>query len=162
MSCRAFIPPMVHAWCMHRPFSTLSQYSSAFEFPASMIHHHAMVPRHTLRPTCPPPYSLPTCSGPQPACHGHAIPSHPYHHVSLDAHAPWHTHMHTSTTRNPQPRYTTAATARLLPVTATAAIYVPPPLPSMCHRRRHLHVSPLTESTLTLLNIETPIPLYSL
>ena len=20
MSCRTFIPPMVHAWCMHRPF----------------------------------------------------------------------------------------------------------------------------------------------
>ena len=31
-----FIPPMVRAWCMHGPFSTLS-YSSAFEFLALII-----------------------------------------------------------------------------------------------------------------------------
>ena len=37
MSHRGFIPPMVHAWCMHGPFSTLSQYSSAFEFPALVL-----------------------------------------------------------------------------------------------------------------------------
>ena len=37
MSRGGFIPPMVHAWCMHGPFSTPSQYSSAFEFPALVL-----------------------------------------------------------------------------------------------------------------------------
>ena len=32
-----FIPPMVRAWCMHGPFSAPSRYSSAFEFPASVL-----------------------------------------------------------------------------------------------------------------------------
>ena len=41
--------------------------------------------------------------------------------LSLDAHAPRRKHTRTSTTRNPQPHYTTAAAARLSPVTTTAA-----------------------------------------
>ena len=59
----------------------------------------------------------------------------PLSRLSLDAHAPWRTHTCTSTTCNPQPRYTTAATAHLSPVTTTAAVYVLPPPPST-HRHR--------------------------
>ena len=149
MSRRAFIPPMVRAWCMHGPsFSVPSWYLSAFEFPASMIHpcwtatttpwcpstHSGLCARcptaysHAFRPTASPSWSCHTVTPP---------PSH----LSLDTHTPWRTHTHTSTTRNPQPHYTTAATARLSPVTATAAIYVPPPPPSMCHRCHRLHAT---------------------
>ena len=185
-----------------------------------------MVPRHTLRPTRPPPYSLlrPTASAsrsrrtvtpprrvspstltrhgvrtrtpPPHATHSHATPllpplvsrlspplppstrhrrrrlrataaavyvppPPPSTRLSLDgvdAHAPWRTHTHTSTTRNPQPHYTTAATTRLLPVTATAAIYAPPPLPSTCHCRHHLRISPSMESTLMCHGVCTPAP----
>ena len=119
MSRGAFIPPMVHAWCMHGPFSV---HSSAFEFPGSMIHHHAMVPgthtqahvpaalqpTHTCRPTASTSRSR------------HTITPPPLH-LFLDAHVPQRTHTCTSTTCNPQPRYTTAAATRLSPVTTTAA-----------------------------------------
>ena len=37
MSRRGFIPPMVCARCMHGPFSALSQYMSAFEFPVLVL-----------------------------------------------------------------------------------------------------------------------------
>ena len=37
MSHGGFIPPMVHAWCMHGPFSVLSRYLSAFEFLALVL-----------------------------------------------------------------------------------------------------------------------------
>ena len=121
MSRGAFIPPMVHAWCMHGPFSAPSRYSSAFEFPASMIHHHAMVPGthsgpHARRPT----------AYPHMQAHSQCIVVVPYHHpppsrLFLNTHVPQCTHTCTSTTCNPQPRYTTAAATRLSPVTTTAA-----------------------------------------
>ena len=52
----AFIPPMVCAWCMHGPFSVPSQYSLAFEFPASMIHPYWTA---TITPWCPGTHSGP-------------------------------------------------------------------------------------------------------
>ena len=72
--------------------------------------------------------------------------------LSLDTHVPWRTHTRTSTTCNPQPRYTTAAAAHLSPVTTTAAIYTPPLPPSM-----HRHHCRLRTAT-TAVYAPPPLP----
>ena len=60
---------MVHAWTIQRAVPVLVGFwiPGVYDSPHD---HHAKVPQHALRPTHLPPYSLPTCSGPQPAHHG--------------------------------------------------------------------------------------------
>ena len=82
---------------------------------------------------CPPPYSLPTHAGSQPACRGCAIPSCPHRCVSpstLMCHGihtptppPHATHSHA--TPLPPP-----LASRLSPPLPPGAVYVLPPLPS--------------------------------
>ena len=100
--------------------------------------------RHTLRPTFPPPYSLPTCAGPQPAHRSCAVPSRPHRHVSssmLTCHGvrtptppPHATHSHA--TPLPLP-----LTSRLSPPLPPSAVYVPPPPPSTRRHRRRLRAA---------------------
>ena len=139
MSRGAFLPPMVHAWCMHGPFSTPSQYSSAFEFPPSMIHHHTTVPcTHSgscaRRPT----------AYPHMQAHSQCVAVAPYHHAPTVASVPRcsratayaHPHLH-----HTQPTATLHHCRRRSPL---ACHHYCRPAPSTCRHRCHLRVSPST------------------
>ena len=90
-----------------------------------------MVPQHTLRPTRLPPYSLPTCSGPQPVCHSHTIPSHPHHCIS-----PLMLTCHGIRTPAPPPHATHSHTTPLLPPLVS---HLAPPLPPSMHLSLDAH-----------------------
>ena len=137
---------------MHGPFSAPSRYSSAFEFPASMIHPCWTA---TTTPWCPGTHSglrarRPTAySGPQPARRGRAVPSHP-HVASLPrrsrAMAYAHAHLHhtqpTATLHHCCHRSSLACHRHCRHLRATAAaVYAPPPPPSTCHRRHRLRAT---------------------
>ena len=172
MSRRAFIPPMVCAWCMHGPFSTPSRCLSAFEFLASMIHPCWTA---TTTPWCPGTHSglrarRPTAY-PRVEAHSQHIAVAPYHHTPTIASLPQcsctmayaHAHLHhmqptamlhhcchcSSLTRHHHCRHLCAT---------AAAVYMPLLPLSMCHRHCHLHVSPLMESMLMCHGIHTPTP----
>ena len=145
MSRGAFIPPMVCAWCMHGPFSAPSRYSSAFEFPASMIHHHATVPGTHSGPRARRPTAYPHVQA-----HSQRVAVAPYHHAPTVASLPRrsratayaHPHLHhtqpTATLHHCRRRSPLACHHHCRPApstrhhrrrlrAATAAVYAPPP-----------------------------------
>ena len=109
-----FIPPMVRAWCMHGPFSAPSRYSSAFEFPASVL----VTTTHGT--PAMPPGAHPRVPGPEPdqACRPlpttHSSPRQrataPHRHVPTCSTLPT-AHQHVQ--HSPRPTHSTHASLQL-------------------------------------------------